>query len=180
MGESTGPEGMTVREMEIADLEQVMVLEREVFSTPWSADVFRHEIRRRGRTLYTVAVTVDRVVGYMGAGIMGHEIHVANLAVDQRARRRGIGSALFLDCLRQGIDRGARWLVLEVRETNEPAREFYRLFGLRELGLRIGYYSDTGEHALVLATGDICAPEYTELLVSIEAGLAEKEAGGRC
>lgn len=177
MTENVGP---YVREMEIADLEEVMRLEREIFSTPWSSDVFRHEMRRRGRVIYIVAEEGGTVVGYMGASVMGHEVHVANLAVDPGLRRRGIGSALFLECVRLGIERGARWVILEVRETNAPAREFYSLFGLQELGLRVGYYSDTGEHAVVLATGDICAPEYRELLEAIEEGLARKEDGGAC
>ena len=163
--------------MEFADIDEVMVLEREIFATPWSVDVFRHEVRRKGRTVYIVAEVGGVIVGYLGANVMGHEVHVANLAVDPRYRRRGMGSRLFLECVRLGILRGARWLVLEVRETNAQAREFYRLFGLNELGMRIGYYSDTGEHAVVLATGDVCTLEYQELLGAIEENLSRKEPG---
>lgn len=169
-----------IRDMERGDIEAVMDLEREIFSTPWPPDVFRQEVRRKGRTIYIVAELDGRIVAYLGAGVMGHEVHIVNLAVDPGFRRAGIGSMLFIWCVRHGIEMGARWLVLEVRETNEPARSFYRLFGLHELGLRIGYYSDTGEHAIVLASGDICSPDYLGLLESIEEGILQKGAPGSC
>jgi ribosomal-protein-alanine N-acetyltransferase len=166
-----------IREMEQVDLASVMELERRIFPTPWSIDVFKHEIRRRTRSIYLVAELDDRILGYLGAGMMGQEVHIANIAVEPEWRRQGIGTALLLECIGRGSDRGARWLTLEVRETNAGARDFYRLFGFNELGLRIGYYVDTGEPALVMATGDICSDDYREMLNRLQAKLARREAG---
>ena len=170
--------GVVVREMKPADVDAVMKLERRIFSTPWTADVFRYELRRKRSAIYLVAEAGGRMLGYLGAAQMGAEVHVANIAVEPGQRRHGVGSALLLECVARGTARGARWLALEVRETNDGAREFYRRFGFNELGLRIGYYVDTGEHALAMATGDICSDDYQQLLRTIEDGLARRKAEG--
>lgn len=144
-----------IRRMLPGDLEQVMALEAEIFESPWTVDVFMQELGRRG-AVYLVAEEEGILAGYAGANLVGDEIHLTNLAVRGRLRRRGLGTAMLLECVLRGIEeRGARYVALEVRENNEAAREFYRGLGFRELGIRMGYYADTGEHAVAMATGDI-------------------------
>jgi len=153
-----------IREMRVADIEAVMDIEREVFPFPWAPEFFLRELGRGESAMYRVAFADGRLLGFIGANLLGDEIHITNMAVIPDVRRRGLGSALLVGCVRQGLERGARWLTLEVRETNRDAREFYRLFGFRELGLRRGYYSDTGEDAVIMAAGDIREGPFRELL----------------
>jgi ribosomal-protein-alanine N-acetyltransferase len=108
------------------------------------------------------------LLGYIGAQLFKSEIHVTNMAVDTEFRRKGVGSLLLASCMRRGYDAGARWLTLEVREGNEEARQFYRRFGFEEIGLRYGYYEETGENAVIMVTGDIHAPDYRDLIEGIE------------
>lgn len=160
---------VVIREMLVADLDRVMALEHDVFDTPWTVDLFIHELKRAERTVYLVAESGGRVLGYIGAQVLGSEVHITNMAVDAAKRRRGLGSSLLIACLRRGTERGARWLTLEVRQNNQEARAFYRIFGFDEIGLRRGYYADSGEDALIMVTGDISAPEYREFIDGIEA-----------
>ena len=162
---------VVIREMLVADLDRVMALEHDVFDTPWTVDMFIQELKRAEGTIYLVAESGGRVLGYIGAQVLGREVHVTNMAVDAAKRRRGLGSCLLIACLRRGAERGARWLTLEVRQNNQEARAFYRLFGFDEIGLRRGYYADSGEDALIMVTGDICAAEYREFIDGIEATL---------
>jgi ribosomal-protein-alanine N-acetyltransferase len=53
--------------------------------------------------------------------------------------------------LQTGSERGCRYATLEVRPTNSPALGLYRKLGFRVVGRRRGYYSDTGEDALVMS-----------------------------
>lgn len=158
------PVEVVIREMRIEDIEAVMDLEREIFPSPWSPSFFRHELRRGDHTVYLVAEAGGRLVGFIGANLMDEEIHLTNMAVALDVRRRGLGSVLLVECVRYGLARGARWLTLEVRKGNWGAREFYRLFGFRELGARRDYYVDSGEDAVMMATGDIREKEFEELL----------------
>jgi ribosomal-protein-alanine N-acetyltransferase len=170
----------SIRSMGFADLDTVVTLEKRIFSSPWSADLFRYELGHDDRTIYLVLEECDRVVGYIGSQVLDQEIHVTNMAVEPEARRRGLGSALLLECVRLGLGRGARWVTLEVRLGNDEALDFYCKFGFEELGLRHGYYTDTEEDAIIMATGDIRSPEFTDLIAGIERELAEKRGGVEC
>jgi ribosomal-protein-alanine N-acetyltransferase len=116
----------SIRSMGFADLDTVVTLEKRIFSSPWSADLFRYELGHDDRTIYLVLEECDRVVGYIGSQVLDQEIHVTNMAVEPEARRRGLGSALLLECVRLGLGRGARWVTLEVRLGNDEALDFYR------------------------------------------------------
>lgn len=41
-------------------------------------------------------------------------------------------------------------MTLEVRVSNEPAKNLYRKLGFEPSGVRPGYYSDNGEDALIM------------------------------
>jgi ribosomal-protein-alanine N-acetyltransferase len=47
--------------------------------------------------------------------------------------------------------RGAEYVYLEVRMGNDAAIALYRGMGFEVVGVRKGYYTDTGEDALVMA-----------------------------
>ena len=164
--------------MQQEDVEEVLLLERATFTIPWDERIFRKLIGRRNESTYLVARLDGLLSGYSGASMIGKEVHVTNMAVARRCRRKGIAAALLLACIKISIDRGARWLTLEVRESNLGAREFYEMFGFRDLGLRMGYYEDTGEHAVIMATGDIREEQYTEILKQIRCDLEARGVPG--
>lgn len=166
-----------IRQMAAGDVDRVVGLEKRIFSSPWSAELFRYEIDHGEKTVYLVAEEDGCLIGYTGAQLMGKEVHITNMAVEPECRRRGLGSALLLECIRRGQERGARWLTLEVRRGNEEARNFYREFGFEELGLRHGYYTDSGEDAIIMATGDIRTQEYADLLARLQMRASAKEEG---
>lgn len=173
-GERRGQSWITIREMRYGDLEKVMELERDTFETPWSKDFFRSELDRGRGSVYLVAMGRERVVGFIGATVYGTEVHVTNMAVDVEWRRLGVGSALLLDCIIRAVSGGARWATLEVREKNVGARMFYRALGFREIGLRSGYYTDSGENAVLMSTADLSDPEVLGRLEAIHAAIDEE------
>jgi ribosomal-protein-alanine N-acetyltransferase len=77
-------------------------------------------------------------------------MEVLNIAVIPEYRRMGLARRLVGLVL--GISRalGAKKAFLEVREGNRAARALYEGAGFEQVGLRKGYYPDTGEDALVL------------------------------
>lgn len=166
-----------IREMRLDDIDRVVELEKLIFDSPWSGDLFRFEVGEPERTVYLVAERDGELLAYMGSQLYDQEVHVTNMAVRECSRREGLATAMLLECIRVGIKRGARWLTLEVRRGNEAARRFYAGFGFEELGLRHGYYTDTGEDAIVMATGDILSPGYADLLSRLRARLMSKAGG---
>ena len=71
----------------------------------------------------------------------------------------------------EAIDRGALALTLEVRLSNRGAQEMYKRFGFTPVGVRKGYYADTGEDALIMWAYEVSEPPYGRLLAGIERSI---------
>jgi ribosomal-protein-alanine N-acetyltransferase len=89
-------------------------------------------------------------VGFICFWVVEDEMHVNNLAVDPRWRRRGIAAALLEEGLEQGRARRARRAFLEVRASNVGAQALYRRFGFEVAGVRKRYYTHPMEDAVLM------------------------------
>ena len=135
--------------MVLADLDQVMVIERASFPFPWSMRFFLEELRvEYARSL--VAEIKGRIVGYVLFWLLPDVIDVHNVAVHTEFRRRGIGRVLLEHVAEEGRQRKLMQVTLEVRESNIPAQRLYDSMGFRKTDIRKGYYADNGEDALVM------------------------------
>ncbi len=139
-----------VRDLELRDLPRVLEIERESFVTPWTEPMFRSQMRFRDRSVTIVLVEEDVIEGYAAAWLAADEIHLLSIAVSGKRRREGFGSALLEAVLARGEAAGGTRVLLEVRDGNDAARSFYRAHGFRPIGRRRGYYTDTGEDAIVM------------------------------
>ncbi len=146
--------------MTLADLDEIVAIERVSFPTPWTPAAFRYEMQQNRVARCTAMRAGTRVVGYLCLWEIGHEIHITNLAVHPDWRHRGIGRALLAAALAEGVARGVALAFLEVRPSNAPALALYGSLGFQVIGRRNGYYFDTGEDALVMEArlGDDAAP----------------------
>jgi ribosomal-protein-alanine N-acetyltransferase len=149
----------------------VVRIEEEVYPRPWSSTLFLSEIAQRATRRYTVGLIGPMVVAYAGLMVVGDEGHVTTLTVDERWHSRGIGSFMLLDLARAAPALGVQHLTLEVRVSNAPAQVVYRRFGFAPVGVRKGYYSETGEDAIVMWARDIQSPPYKERLAGVEMRL---------
>jgi ribosomal-protein-alanine N-acetyltransferase len=143
---------------------QVMKIEAQVYPRPWSSALFLQEIVRRSDRVYLVARYEGGVVGYGGLITSGLEAHITTIAVDPAYHRTGIGTKLMLGLMDAAIERGGKTLSLEVRRSNFAAQNMYEKFGFRPVGLRPGYYVETGEDAIVMWVDQVDSPEYTAML----------------
>lgn len=146
-----GSQEVTIFPMTPADLDEVMEVERLSFLTPWSRDAFAAELMQT-YTVYIVARTAERLVGFAGMHIIFDESHVTNVAVHPLFRGKHLGERLMRELIARGLARGAGRMTLEVRVTNTPARSLYEKLGFSTSkgAVRKGYYSDTGEDAIVM------------------------------
>lgn len=130
-----------------ADLDQVMELERAVFLHPWRRSFFLSDINRpQGSTI--VAVEDGFVLGYAVAWGT-EETHLANLAVSESERGKGVGSKLLAEVVAFAQRSKAESMYLEVRVSNTIARKFYANRGFVPTFLRKGYY-ENGEDAVIM------------------------------
>ncbi|HSN70657.1 MAG TPA: ribosomal protein S18-alanine N-acetyltransferase [Steroidobacteraceae bacterium] len=139
----------TIRPMRLADVPDVLEVERASYRFPWSDGIFRDCIRVG--YLCRVLEIDDQIVGY---GILSYgagEAHVLNVCVREDLRGTGLGRRLMevlLDCARAA---GMEHAFLEVRPSNPAAVHLYESMGFARVGLRRAYYQAAGgrEDALV-------------------------------
>ncbi len=140
---------MTIREMSALDIDTVAALEAEIFSMPWSAQGFADTLHRED-VLFLVAYEEEKLLGYAGVYCTLDEGEITNVAVEQTARRCGIGRALMETLIRALADRGIFRIVLEVRASNEPAIRLYEQTGFSVAGTRKNFYEKPTEDAYVM------------------------------
>ncbi|MDR5683246.1 MAG: ribosomal protein S18-alanine N-acetyltransferase [Armatimonadota bacterium] len=157
--------------MRAEDIPRVMEIERQSFATPWPADAYRREIRENRVACYVVARKGEDVVGYAGMWVILEEAHITTIAVDPRFRGQGIGERLLAALIEQARSRGARWVTLEVRKSNRIAQSLYRKYGFREVHVRRRYYSDNGEDAIIMWTGNIWEEPFRQRFDALRAAL---------
>lgn len=151
MNASTGPQesiSVEVRRAQAGDLDAICAIERVSFPTPWSRALLAGELHQPDTT-YLVAVIEGEVVGFVGMWHVLDEAHICTLAVAPKWRRRGLGELLVLAALERAVARGATAVHLEYRARNRPAARLYNKLGFELVGVRKGYYSDTGEDAIL-------------------------------
>jgi [ribosomal protein S18]-alanine N-acetyltransferase len=96
-----------------------------------------------------VARADTEIAGFLLAWDVADEVHLLDVVVAVNARRRGHGRALLQALLEHARTRRARLVLLEVRKSNQAARELYEKLGFSRCGERLRYYSD-GEDAVLM------------------------------
>jgi ribosomal-protein-alanine N-acetyltransferase len=148
---------------------QVMRIEAQVYPRPWSSALFLQEIVRRSDRVYYVARWDSTVLGYGGMITSGREAHITTIAVDPAYHRQHLGTKLMLGLMDAAIERGGKTISLEVRRSNYAAQRMYERFGFRPVGVRRGYYVETGEDAIVMWLDGADTPEYARRLDGLRA-----------
>jgi ribosomal-protein-alanine N-acetyltransferase len=108
-------------------------------------------------------------VGFIGLWYMADEAHVVSIGVDAQHRGKGVGELLLIAAIEQAMARNASEVTLEVRQSNEVAKNLYKKYGLTERGLRKGYYSDNREDAVIMTSAPLGNPEYRQHFAELRA-----------
>lgn len=140
---------MTIERMNESHVSQVAQLEKLCFSDPWSERSVASELQNK-LALWLVAVEDGRVAGYVGSQTVMDETDMMNIAVHPDFRRRGLAEQLVLALVEALKGQGSRCLMLEVRESNAPARKLYEKLGFSQVGRRPNYYRNPKEAAHIL------------------------------
>ena len=174
----------TLEPMRAGDIDEVRLIERQCFPTPWPKESFRYELERNRMAHYLIlrrdAVDgevvpepierpglfrrlfrrnhVDRptsIVGFAGLWLMVDEAHITTLAIAPDYQGKGLGELLLVGVTEVCAAYGAKMMTLEVRPSNAIAQKLYGKYGFTGQGVRPHYYSDDGEDALVMWSEEI-------------------------
>ena len=141
---------MLLRKATVEDLDAVLRIERNVFSSDlFNRRQFRY-LMTRAKAVFTVVDEESGVAGYSILFTPSHLRHsrVYNVAVSKEARGKGCGKALLYKMEEDSRNLSYSAIRLEVRRDNEPAIRLYEQSGYCKIGEKPGYYED-GQDALI-------------------------------
>jgi ribosomal-protein-alanine acetyltransferase len=141
---------MNFEKMSLDHIDGVMEVEHLSFALPWSKNSFIQEVTSNQFAHYIVAMENDKVIGYAGMWQIQDEGHITNVAVHPDFRGLHIGKGLMKELIDTARGLGIDAMTLEVRKSNEVAKNLYKSFDFFEAGVRKRYYSDNNEDAVIM------------------------------
>jgi [ribosomal protein S18]-alanine N-acetyltransferase len=149
---------VSITRMTEHDLLEVVDIEENSGLSRWGWAAYYAELQGTNRDLMLVARVTNAeqrrgsqgLAGYIVARMGADELHINNVAVREKYRRRGIGRHLLKAILEEGKRLRVAWAFLELRAGNEAALALYEKCGFSVTSRRRKYYSDPVEDALVM------------------------------
>ena len=93
-----------------------------------------------GNEIQLLVNAEHELLGYFVAMAVLDEVHLLNITVNPAFQRQGWARVLLDALALWARQKSAQWIWLEVRQSNERAREIYLKHGFAEVGLRKNYY----------------------------------------
>ena len=141
---------MRLREMNPADVDEVLRIEQQAHAHPWTRGNFTGALN--SGSICKVYEDGEEMLGYVVLMPALDEIELLDITIAAQHQRKGLGRRLLDEAMAIARGMGMRRMLLEVRPSNAAALELYRAAGFSEIGLRRGYYpTDNGrEDAMVM------------------------------
>ena len=162
---------MLIRKMTEEDIEQVVEIEKECFSLPWSEKSFEDSLKRED-TIFLVCeqevyqtyeeyaediqkqalsrMPDKKILGYIGMYCSFEEGEITNVAVLPFVRKKGVGNRLINSLKEIAKKEDLERIVLEVRVSNQPAISLYEKNGFVSVGIRKNFYEKPIEDAKIM------------------------------
>ena len=141
---------ITIRQMELDDLDEVMAIEKSLFTVPWTETGF-FSFLLRDDTMFLVAEDRQNIVGYCGVVMVLDQGDITNVGVLESCQGCGVGRQLVQALIAKTQERGVPCLYLEVRESNARAIGLYESLGFKKVGIRKGYYEAPAEDGILMS-----------------------------
>lgn len=138
----------SIRAMQTEDLPYVMNLECQVFSDPWTSEMFLQDIKK-----YDAKVLLNRgqeIIGYLCGWQQQDEYSLNNFAIAPDWKNRGLGRYLLEKLLSELKGKEIKFVYLEVRHSNTPALGLYKSVGFEIIATRKNYYTKPREDAYIM------------------------------
>ena len=134
------------------DFEEVQAIENECFKEPYSTEDLHYEFEENPVNKIIVAEDNGKVIGFIDFLITFNSSTIMQVAVTKEYRGKGIATHLLSEMEKtfpKEIDDLVETITLEVRESNEAAKNLYLKNGYKIVVVKTNYYKD-GENAIYM------------------------------
>ncbi len=129
---------LSLRPMQICDLDAIMQIEPSIYSHPWTRGNFSDSLNS-GYSAW-ILEDKDEMIGYALMMMVMDEAHLLNLSIAKAHQKKGLGRYLLEHMLKIAKSHKAANMFLEVRPSNISAIALYENMGFCEMAVRRGYY----------------------------------------
>ena len=137
---------ISIKEINEKDIELCYELDAKTISL-WSKKQWTNEFKKEGIKVFGLIIT-NLIIAICVVQVVLDEAQINYFVVDQKFRRRGLGSYFMSFIIKQCKILNINKLLLEVSQNNNPAEKFYSKFNFITVGIRRNYYKD-GSNALL-------------------------------
>ncbi len=137
------------RKMLPEDVYVVSGMEKQMFGTCTNAELYKRMCMDE-KNIYMAAADNGKVIAYCTITALYETADLCNIAVKEDYRRCHIAEKLLEKCVITCKARGVTRILLEARESNTPALNFYKKMGFMEIGKRKNYYKEPCEDAVIM------------------------------
>lgn len=138
---------MMIRTMNEQDIDEVLLLEKELFSSPWNREHFLFELNENPFSLCLVGIVDDQIISASCAWIIYERAEISTIGVHKAYQRKGYAKEMLRMIHDHVKKQGVSQIFLEVRVSNVAAIALYESFGYKVTKVRKNYYSDNHEDA---------------------------------
>jgi len=134
------------------DFDDVQKIENECFIEPYSTEDLHYEFEKNPVNKIIVAEDDGRIVGFIDFLITFNSSTIMQIAVTKLYRQNGVATQLLSEMEKsfpKNIDDLVETITLEVRESNEAAKNLYLKNGYKIVVIKNQYYKD-GENAIYM------------------------------
>lgn len=139
---------MIVKNLFKSDICSILEVFKDNFSDGWNEKMLISAFDS-GRFLCLGAEENNELLGVITVSIGIDDADIEGVVTKNAFLRKGIGKLLVKNALDEIKNKGIEKVFLEVRESNNPAKNLYESFGFKPVSVRKKYYID-GENAIVM------------------------------
>ena len=134
------------------DATDLYLLEKKVFTSPWTLEQFERELKENEFARTYAIYDEDKLVGYINYWIIFDQATINKVCIEETYRRKGLAQKLIDSCFKDLKENDCIVVTLEVRVSNENAIKLYEKNGFETVLRKECYYSD-GEDAFYMVKG---------------------------
>ena len=131
----------------VKDLIKCIRLDEIVFNSLWTESQWKKELSDPKRLCLGIFLK-SHLIAFSCGLIILDELQITTIAVHPRQQKKGLGKIILSTLIKKAKISGAKRVLLEVKESNESAKNLYKKCGFEITGSRKKYYRDGSDAIL--------------------------------
>lgn len=132
------------------DVDAIMDIQEASYEggAPWGRIAVSNELRNKRNGYFLMVHDQDFPIAFIGISLRIDSVHVTNIATLPAYQGQGIASSLIRISAEIAKVLERQQITLEVRISNQRAKNLYRHLGFKDRYIKRNYYHDNGEDAI--------------------------------